>query len=120
MMDNKNSNNTSVSLAAKALSHIRAMKEERKRINKALSANKLARSEANKFQHSLQGMTKEEKIAANKARVAKYHPEPDYSTCSKAIVQSRKKIEFEKGMKERAKKLWCSIVSVPMGGMNKK
>ena len=65
-------------------------------------------------------MTKEEKIAANKARVAKYHPEPDVNTSSKTIYQSRKKIEFEKGMKEKAKKVWCSIVSVPMGGMNKK
>ena len=28
--------------------------------------------------------------------------------------------EFEKNMKDRAKKLWYSIVSVPMGGMKKR
>ena len=67
-----------------------------------------------------EGMTREEMIAANKARVAKYHPEPDLSTCSKVIYESRKKIEFEKKMKEKAKKLWYSIVSIPMGGMKKR
>lgn len=76
--------------------------------------------EAKEFQVSLRGKSKEEIIAANKARVAKYHPEPDLSTAPKAIYQARKKIEFEKKMKEGTKKLWYSIVSVPMGGMNKK
>ena len=64
--------------------------------------------------------TKEEIIAINKARVAKFHPEPDYSTCSKTINQSRKKIEHEKEMRERTKGHWVSIVSVPMGGINKR
>ena len=122
-MDNQDGNKSSVSLAAKVLSHIKALKvdrERKKKIKKTLSANKIAKREKNKFQNSLQGMTKEEKIAANKARVAKYHPEPDLNTCSKTIHQSRKKIEFEKKMKERTKKLWYSIVSVPMGGMKKR
>lgn len=66
------------------------------------------------------GMTKEEIIAANKARVAKYHPEPDLTTCSTTVYKNRRKIEFEKKMKERAMKLWYSIVSVPMGGMKKR
>ena len=35
-----------------------------------------ARREAQEFEKSLKGMTKEEIIAVNKARVAKYHPEP--------------------------------------------
>ena len=119
-MDNNKKRNSTGGIASKVISHIIALKEEKKKINKFLSGNKFARREANKFQNSLQGMTKEEKIAANKARVAKYHPEPDINSGSKTIYQSRKKIEFEKVMKEKAKKVWCSIVSVPMGGMNKK
>ena len=35
-------------------------------------------------------------------------------------VRELKNHENEKSMKERAKKLWYSIVSVPMGGMNKR
>lgn len=120
MVDKKNANNSKGSIATKTSKLIVALKEEKERINKTLKKNKLASYEAEKFQNSLQGMTKEEKIAANKARVAKYHPEPDLSTCSKTIVQSRKKIEFEKKMKEKGKKLWYSIVSVPMGGMKKR
>lgn len=120
MMDKKNGNNSTDSIATKVLSHIHALNEKKKRNKETISANKLARLESNKFQKSLQGMTKEEKIAANKARVAKYHPEPDLSTCSKTIYQSRKKIEFEKKMKEKGKKLWYSIVSVPMGGLKKR
>lgn len=120
MMKKNDDHSSEGSIAAKVLSHIKAMKEEKKKKKKTFSENKLARAETNKFQNSLQGMTKEEKIAANKARVAKYHPEPDLSTSSKVIDQSRKKIEFEKKMKEKAKKLWVSIVSVPMGGMKKR
>ena len=120
MVIKKKKNNSKGNIATNALSLFVASKEESRKINKTLSANKLARLEAKNFQESLQGMTKEEKIAANKARVAKYHPEPDFSTCSKAIYQSRKKIECEKNMKDRAKKLWYSIVSVPMGGMKKR
>ena len=121
-MDKKDTNKSSVSLAAKSLIHIIASKELKKKINKAINGNKQARREANKFQNSLQGMTKEEKIAANKARVAKYHPEPDFSNISPSpkIAKERQKIKHEKEMLEKAKKIWHSIVSVPMGGMNKK
>jgi hypothetical protein len=67
-----------------------------------------------------EGMTREEMIAANKARVAKYHPEPDFSSISPQYKKALSKLEHEKSMKERAKKLWYSIVSVPMGGMKKR
>lgn len=71
--------------------------------------------EAREFQASLRGMTKEEKIAANKARVAQYHPEPDMSSISPAYRRLLSKIVFEKSKK----KIWMSIVSIPMGGQNK-
>lgn len=71
--------------------------------------------ELREFQKSLEGLTPEEKIAANKARVAKYHSEPDLSYISPAYRRAVSKIEFKKGLK----KIWKSIVSVPMGGMNK-
>lgn len=106
-------------IANNALSRFMALKEERRRMNETISANKSARLEAEQFQKSLQGMTKEEKIAANKARVAKYHPEPDFSTISPQYQKALSKLEHEKTMKERAKKLWYSIVSVPMGGLKK-
>ena len=115
-------NDSSGSVASKVLSHIIASKELKKKINKAISGNKQAQREANKFQNSLQGMTKEEKIAANKARVAKYHPEPDFSNISPSpkIAKERQKIKHEKEMLEKAKKILHSIVSVPMGGMKKR
>lgn len=72
--------------------------------------------ERQEFEKSLEGMTKEEKIAANKARVAKYHPEPDLSNISPAYRRVLSKLEFEKGLK----KIWKSFVSVPMGGMKKR
>lgn len=75
--------------------------------------------EAREFEESLKGMTKEEKIAANKARVAKYHPEPDLTSLSPSYAKALSKLKHEKDMKERAKKLWYSIVSVPMGGLKK-
>lgn len=102
------------------LSRFMARGEEGKKINQTLSATKSARLEAEEFQKSLQGMTKEEKIAANKARVAKYHPEPDFTSCSTTVYKNRKKIEFEKKIKEKTKNLWYSIVSVPMGGLKKR
>ncbi len=49
-----------------------------------------------------------------------YHPESDFSRSSTMVSKSRKKIEFEKEMKEKNKSLWFSVVSVPMGGQNKK
>lgn len=102
------------------LSRFMARREEGKKISQTLSATKSARLEAEEFQKSLQGMTKEEKIAANKARVAKYHPEPDFTSCSTIVYKNRKKIEFEKKIKEKTKNLWYSIVSVPMGGLKKR
>ena len=119
-MVDKNINKSKDSIATKALRRFKAMKEKKARKKKTISSNKLARLELNNFHNSLEGMTKEEKIAANKARIAQYHPEPDLSTTSKTIYQSRKKMEFEKKMKEKGKKLWYSIVSVPMGGMKKR
>ena len=77
------------------------------------------RREEQEFQDSLKGMTKEEIIAANKARVAKYHHEPDFSTISPKYARALQKLEYEKNMKERAKRLWISIVSIPMGGLKR-
>ena len=102
------------------LSRFMSKGEEGKKINKTLISNKSARREKEEFHKSLQGMTKEEKIAANKARVAKYHPEPDFTRCSTIVSKNRKKIEFEKKIKEKTKNLWYSIVSVPMGGLKKR
>ncbi len=78
-----------------------------------------ARREVKEFEALLEGMSTEEKIAANKAKVAKYHPEPDFSTISPRYGRLLWKFKNEKGMKEKAKKLWLSVVSVPMGGMKK-
>ena len=75
-----------------------------------------AMRERQEFEKSLEGMTKEEKIAANKARVAKFHPEPDLSTFTPTYRREKIKMEFEKGIK----KIWKSIVSVPMGGIKKR
>lgn len=60
--------------------------------------------------------TREELIAENKARVAKYHPEPDLDTYSTSFYKARKKIEYEKEMREKYKGHWVSIVSIPMKG----
>ena len=60
--------------------------------------------------------TKEELIAENKARVAKYHPEPDLNTCSTTFYKARRKNEHEKEMMEKFKGHWVSIVSIPMKG----
>ena len=114
-------NKSTGNIVSNIVNHIKASKEKKK-INIRLSGNKLSRREADQFQNSLQGMTKEEKIAANKARVAKYHPEPDFSNISPSpqIAKERRKIKLERNMMENAKKIWHSIVSVPMGGLNKK
>ena len=71
-------------------------------------------------QHEIErGQTKEQLIAANKAKVAKYHPEPDFSKISTKMAKERQKIKHEKEMLEKTKNQWTSIVSIPMGGMNK-
>lgn len=66
------------------------------------------------------GLTKEEKIALHKAKVAKFHPEPDFLKPSAKLTKERQKMKHERNMLERAKKIWHSIVSVPMGGISKK
>jgi hypothetical protein len=58
--------------------------------------------------------TKEELIADNKARVAKYHPEPDSETYPTGLYRARNRIKFEKEMKEWNKGHWVSIISIPM------
>ena len=63
--------------------------------------------------------TKEELIAANRSRVGSYHPNPVFKT-STSIAKARRKIEEEKEMKERMKGYRISIISIPMGGQNKK
>ena len=83
-------------------------------------ANKEASEALRKQLKREKELTKEEKIALNKAKVAKFHPEPDFSTVSPMIAKARQKIKHEKEILEKAKKIWHSIVSVPMGGMNKK
>lgn len=121
MADKDKENKSTGNIVSKIVNHIKPSKEKKK-INVRLSGNKVAQREAKQFQNSLQGMTKEEKIAANKARVAKYHPEPDFSNVSPSpqIAKERRKIIHERNMVEKAKKIWHSIVSVPMGGINKK
>lgn len=74
------------------------------------------RREEMEFWESLKGMTQEEKIAANKARVAKFHPEPDMSRFSTVYRRELSKMKFEKEMEERMKDKWGSIVSIPMKG----
>ena len=64
----------------------------------------------------LKNKIKEELIAENKARVAKYHPEPDLNTCSTTFYKARRKNEHEKEMMEKYKGHWVSIVSIPMKG----
>jgi hypothetical protein len=72
------------------------------------------------LQHEIEkGQTKEQLIAANKAKIARFHPEPDLSTISPKIAKERQKIKHEKEMLEKTKNQWTSIVSIPMGGMNK-
>lgn len=70
----------------------------------------------------VKGLTKEEIIAINKERVAKYHPKPDMSELSPAYRRALYKMEMEKSKKNSMKESgqWVSIVSVPFGGMNKK
>ena len=64
--------------------------------------------------------TKEEIIAANRETVAQFHPEPDLNTISPKYKRALLELEHEKEMKERSKKMRFSVVSIPMGGMNKK
>ena len=79
-------------------------------MKKKESEKQRKRREEREFQESLKGMTKEEKIAANKARVAKYHPEPDMSRFSSVYWRALSKLKNEKEIKERMKNKWYSIV----------
>lgn len=89
----------------------KAKKKEKKRKYKATSIEKQHESEKR--------FTKEQLIAANKAKVAKFHPGPDFVASSTLIAKERLKIKHEKEMLEKTKNQWTSIVSIPMGGMNK-
>lgn len=83
--------------------------EYRRSVN---SAKKVASCESNlaptvkektsfeKENERLKNKIKEELIAENKARVAKYHPEPDLNTCSTTFYKARRKNEHEKEMME--------------------
>ncbi len=73
------------------------------------------RRELKEFEESMKGKTKEEIIAANKARVAKFHPEPDMTRYSTTYMKSLRKLEHEKSQR----RIYVSIVSIPMGGLNK-
>jgi len=101
--------------------HLNALQAEDRQRAKEKKAQKKKekqekKRESAKFEASLKKMTKEEKIAANKERVSKCHPEPDMSSISPAYRRALSKIEFEKSKK----KIYMSVVSVPMGGMNKR
>lgn len=87
---------------------------------KAKKKKKQKKSTIEKQLESEKGLTKEQLIALNKARVAKFHPEPDFSTFSPQYKRALQKLKYEREMKEKTKNHWVSVVSVPMGGMNKK
>lgn len=63
--------------------------------------------------------TKEQLIAENRARIAKFHPDPDLDKICNTLYQSRKKIEYEKEMEEKNKSHRVFIISIPMGGLNR-
>ena len=87
---------------------------------KKVKKKKQKKSSIEKQNESEKGLTKEQLIALNKARVAKFHPEPDFSTFSPQYKRNLQKLKYEKEMKEKTKNQWVSVVSVPMGCMNKK
>ena len=92
----------------------------KKKEKKKAKQKKQKKSTIEKQIESEKGLTKEQLIAINKARVAKFHPEPDFSTMSPQYKRALQKLEHEKEMKEKTKNQWTSVVSIPMGGMNKK
>lgn len=61
MGNKKNGKKSTVSPVDRPLNHFFALKEERGKMNETIGANKSVRLQADKFQKSLQGMTKEEK-----------------------------------------------------------
>lgn len=92
------------------------MSKKKKKLNSPKVSYRREEEELTKL---LRGKTNEEKIAICKERVAKHHHEPDTSSLSKRYLNGLIKLKQEKKMKERAKKFWYSIVSIPMGGLNK-
>jgi hypothetical protein len=104
-VSNKDANIVSISESAKK-------KVKKKKKQKKSSIEKQLESE--------KGLTKEQLIAANKAKVAKFHLEPDFSIFSPQYKRALQKLKYEREMKEKTKNQWVSVVSVPMGGMNKK
>ena len=82
--------------------------KERKRVRKPTSIE---------LQHEMEkGQSKEQLIAANKARIAKFHPSPDLTAINPKYAQELRKLEEEKKMRERMKGKWVSIVSIPIKG----
>lgn len=55
-------------------------------------------------------MTKEELIAENKAKIAKFHPEPNLNTYATSFYKARRRIEYEKEMREKYKGHWVSVI----------
>ena len=109
------------SIITDVIRHLNALHAEdwqkaKEKIKKRKSEKQKQKSDAKKFEASLKGMTKDEKIAANKERVAKYHPEPDMSSISPAYRRALSKMEFERSKKQ----IYMSVISVPMGGMKKR
>lgn len=112
----------------KSLSHNPVIKEEitappvaaRAAEKKKTKKKKRKKTSLELYDEWAKSKTKEEIIAINKSRVAQYHPKPDFSKSPTLVNKLRRKIEFEKEMKEKNKNRWLSVVSVPMGGQNKK
>lgn len=83
---------------------------------KTKKKKKRKRSSLEQHDEWVKSKTKEELIAINKAKVAQYHPSPDLSTISPSLLKARKKVEKEKEKNRQ----YVSIISIPMGGMNKR
>lgn len=95
----------------------KAIKTESKK--KAKKHTKKKKSSLEKYDDMVKGLTKEELIAINKARVAQYHPEPDLSYVSPSYMKALRQVQKENREREK-KRPFVSIVSIPMGGMNKR
>lgn len=92
----------------------------KKKAKNKVKKKKQKKSSIEKQIESEKGLTKEQLIAVNKARVAKFHPEPDFSTFSPQYKRALQKLKYEREKKEKTKNQWVSVVSIPMGGLNKK
>ena len=110
LMEYRRTVNSATKVASCESNHAPTVKEKKDRTSK----KKKKKTSFEKEDERRKNKTKEELIAENKARVAKFHPEPDLDTYPTAIYRARKKIEYEKEMKEWNKRHWVSIVSIPM------